>query len=219
MEIITTHLNADFDGLASMIAAHKLYPDAELAFAGSQEKNLRTFLANSTRVYQFQRQKNIDMAKVTRLILVDTRQPSRLGNFAKCLNNPGISIHIYDHHPDLPGDLRGDYEDIRPIGSTATIFTKIFRERKIEVDKDEATILAMAIYEGPQAPDRFVIKVLFEDVEKLSLTCNFPELADHFSAGNIDWATRDGDSNYRFDLFGDNSFELISSKVTIQREH
>lgn len=147
MEIITTHLNADFDGLASMIAAHKLYPDAILAFAGSQEKNLRTFLTNSTRVYQFQRQKNIDMAEVTRLILVDTRQPSRIGNFAKCLDNPGISVHIYDHHPELPGDLKGDYEDIRPIGSTATIFTKIFRKKDIPVDQEEATILAMAIYE------------------------------------------------------------------------
>ena len=79
MEIITTHLNADFDGLASMIAARKLYPDAELAFAGSQETSLRKFLATSTRVYQFQRQKNIDLKKVTRLILVDTRRsgPSR----------------------------------------------------------------------------------------------------------------------------------------------
>ncbi len=147
MEIITTHLNADFDGLASMIAAHKLYPDAELVFAGSQEKDLRNFLANSTRVYQFQRQKNIDMARVTRLILVDTRQPSRIGNFRKCLNNPGLSVHIYDHHPELPGDLKGDYEDIRPVGSTATVFTQIFRERNIDVDQDEATILAMAIYE------------------------------------------------------------------------
>jgi len=147
MEIITTHLNADFDGLASMIAARKLYPDAELAFAGSQEKNLRNFLADSTRVYQFQKQKNIDLDKVTRLILVDTRQPGRLGNFAKCLNNPGISVHIYDHHPELPGDLKGDLEEVRPVGSTATVFTQIFRERDIEVDRDEATVLAMAIYE------------------------------------------------------------------------
>lgn len=147
MEIITTHLNADFDGLASMIAAQKLYPDAKLVFAGSQEKDLRNFLATTTRVYQFQRQKNIDLAKVTRLILVDTCQPGRIGNFAKCLDNPGISIHIYDHHPKLPGDLKGDYEDIRPVGSTATVFVKIFRGKNIEVDPDEATILAMAIYE------------------------------------------------------------------------
>ncbi|MFO7604814.1 MAG: CBS domain-containing protein, partial [Desulfurivibrionaceae bacterium] len=147
MEIITTHLNADFDGLASMIAAKKLYPNAELSFAGSQEKNLRNFLANSTRVYQFQRQKNIDLDKVTRLILVDTRQSGRIGNFAKCLDNPGLTIHIYDHHPELPGDLKGDYEEIRAVGSTATIFTQLFREKNIEVDREEATILAMAIYE------------------------------------------------------------------------
>lgn len=147
MEIITTHLNADFDGLASMIAAQKLYPDAALVFAGSQEKDLRNFLATTTRVYQFQRQKNIDLATVTRLILVDTCQPGRIGNFVKCLDNPGISIHIYDHHPKLPGDIKGDYEDIRPVGSTATVFIKIFQEKNIEVDPEEATIMAMAIYE------------------------------------------------------------------------
>jgi len=38
MRIITSHLNADFDSLASMIAAQKLYPDALLTFPGSQEK-------------------------------------------------------------------------------------------------------------------------------------------------------------------------------------
>lgn len=147
MEIITTHLNADFDGLASMIAARKLYPEAELVFAGSQERNLRRFLANSTKVYQFQRQKNIAIDKVKRLILVDTRQPGRIGNFAKCLKNPGISIHIYDHHPPLPGDIKGDLEEIKAVGATATIFTQIFRKKNIAVDQDEATILAMAISE------------------------------------------------------------------------
>jgi tRNA nucleotidyltransferase (CCA-adding enzyme) len=147
MEIITTHLNADFDGLASMIAARKLYPEAEMSFAGSQESNLRKFLANSPRVYQFQRQKNIAMDKVTRLILVDTRQASRIGNFSECLNNPGVSVHIYDHHPTLPGDIRADFEDVRAVGSTSTIFTQIFRERSIDIDKEEATLLAMAIYE------------------------------------------------------------------------
>ena len=42
-EVITTHVNADFDALASMIAAGKLYPEAALVFPGSQEKNLRNF--------------------------------------------------------------------------------------------------------------------------------------------------------------------------------
>jgi hypothetical protein len=42
-DVITTHLNADFDALASMIAAKKLYPEATLVFPGSQERNLRNF--------------------------------------------------------------------------------------------------------------------------------------------------------------------------------
>jgi len=41
LTVITTHINADFDALASMLAAQKLYPDALVVFPGSQEKNLR----------------------------------------------------------------------------------------------------------------------------------------------------------------------------------
>jgi tRNA nucleotidyltransferase (CCA-adding enzyme) len=48
MEVITTHTNADFDSLASMLAAKKLYPNALLVFAGSQERSLRDFFIHST---------------------------------------------------------------------------------------------------------------------------------------------------------------------------
>ncbi len=148
MEVITTHMNADFDSLASMVAAKKFYPDAVMAFAGSQEKNIREFFAQSSQYFlDFKRQKQIPLKKVTRLILVDTRQARRLGNFAKCLKNPGIEVHIYDHHPDAPDDLKGDYEVIRSVGSTSTIFVQLFREKGIAVSKDEATLLSMGIYE------------------------------------------------------------------------
>ena len=148
MEVITTHMNADFDSLASMVAAKKLYPDAVMAFAGSQEKNIREFFAQASDYFlDFKRQKQIPLNKVTKLILVDARQASRLGNFAKCLQNPGIKLHIYDHHPDTPDDLKGDVEVIRPVGSTSTIFVQLFREKGISVTKDEATLLSMGIYE------------------------------------------------------------------------
>lgn len=148
MEVITTHLNADFDGLASMVAARKLYPDAVMAFAGSQEKNIREFFVQSSHYFfDFKRQKQIPLDKVTKLILVDTRQARRIGNFAKCLKNKGIQIHIYDHHPDAPDDLHGDVEVIRPVGSTSTIFTQLFREKNIVLTSDEATLLSMGIYE------------------------------------------------------------------------
>ncbi|MFC1826775.1 CBS domain-containing protein [Thermodesulfobacteriota bacterium] len=148
MEVITTHMNADFDSLASMVAAKKFYPDAVMAFSGSQEKNIRDFFTQSSRYsLDFKRQKQIPLNKVTKLILVDTRQARRLGNFAKCLKNSGIELHIYDHHPDTPDDLKGDVEFIRPVGSTSTIFAQLFREKEISITKDEATLLSMGIYE------------------------------------------------------------------------
>lgn len=147
MEVITTHLNADFDSMASMIAAKKLYPKAILSFSGSQEKNLRKFFVQSLMIYDFQRIKNIELDKVSKLIVVDTRLASRIGNFAKCLENPGIQVHLYDHHPDTPDDMKGDVEVVRPVGSTATVFVEIFKAKNIIIDKDEATLLALAEHE------------------------------------------------------------------------
>ena len=81
LTVITTHVNADFDALASMLAAQKLYPEALVVFPGSQEKNLKNFFINSM-AYLFNMAEigDIDFAKVGRLVLVDTRQPGRIGS-------------------------------------------------------------------------------------------------------------------------------------------
>lgn len=148
MDIITTHINADFDALAAMVAAKKIYPKAELCFSGAQEKNLRGFLGQSGQLqYEFKRIKQIPLDEVSCLILVDTRLASRLGNFSQCLQNPGIKLHIYDHHPDTPEDLHGEVEIIRPSGSTTTIFIQILREKNIPITAEEATLFALGIYE------------------------------------------------------------------------
>ncbi len=148
MDVITTHINADFDGLAAMIAAKKLYPEAELVFAGSQEKNVRDFLAQEfSNIYEFKKIKHIDMQAVTRLIVVDTRHPDRIGRLQECLDNPDLELHLYDHHPDSPEDMRGSVEVVEPVGSTTTIFEKIFQERGIKITGEEATLMALGIYE------------------------------------------------------------------------
>jgi tRNA nucleotidyltransferase (CCA-adding enzyme) len=111
LTIITSHINADFDALASMLAAQKLYPDALVVFPGSQEKNLRNFFIKSM-VYLFNMVniKDVDLLHLKRLVLVDTKQPSRIGKFADILDRPDIDIHIYDHHPPMDNDIKGDYE-------------------------------------------------------------------------------------------------------------
>jgi tRNA nucleotidyltransferase (CCA-adding enzyme) len=148
MEVITTHVNADFDAFASMVAAKKLYPNAVLAFAGSQEKSLRDFfLSSALYAFKWEKLKDIDLKKVTRLILVDIRQKNRIGKFASIVDKPGVDLHIYDHHPPAKDDLHGSQEVIREVGATVTILCQMLKKKKIPLLPDEATIMMLGIYE------------------------------------------------------------------------
>jgi len=147
-EVITTHVNADFDSLSSMVAAKKLYPNAIIVFPGSQEKSLRNFLMHSmSYLYDFAKIKQIDMNAIRRLILVDTRQKSRIGKFAELVNNKQVEVHIFDHHSDSDDDIHGDEEYIRDVGSTTTILTQIIKERGVSITPDDATIMLLGIHE------------------------------------------------------------------------
>ncbi|MCF8146679.1 MAG: CBS domain-containing protein [Deltaproteobacteria bacterium] len=147
-EVITTHINADFDALSSMLAASKLYPGATLVFPGSQEKNLRNFFINSVSyLFNFAKVKQVDLGHIKRLILVDTRQKSRIGKFARLADHKDVEIHIYDHHPDSSDDIRGDVEVIRRTGSATAILTRLLQEKDIPVTPDEATIMCTGIHE------------------------------------------------------------------------
>jgi tRNA nucleotidyltransferase (CCA-adding enzyme) len=146
VDIITSHTNADFDSLASMVAAKRMYPDAEIVFPGSQEKKLRDFL-EAFHPIEIKRIRDIDLSKVTRLIIVDTKIPGRIGPLADLLSGKKIKIHIYDHHPFSKGDIRGEVEKIESVGATATIFTELLKTRRLHPTPIEATILALGIYE------------------------------------------------------------------------
>lgn len=148
MDVITTHVNADFDTIASMLAAQKLYPDAVCVLPGAPEESVKGFLVQSA-FYSLplRKPRDIDLDKVTRVILVDIRNSARLGMFARLVGKPGVEFHIYDHHPDDASDIRGDVEVVRRVGSTTTILVKILMERGIPISADEATVMMLGIYE------------------------------------------------------------------------
>ncbi len=148
MDVITTHVNADFDCLGSMIAAKRLYPQAEMVFAGAQERSLREFFVKSALyAHGFKRIRDIDLNRITRLILVDVRQSDRIGPFGEVASRGDVEIHIYDHHPTGQSDLRGAVEVIEPVGSTVTVLSHIFMEQGIEPDPDEATMMMLGLFE------------------------------------------------------------------------
>ncbi|MFK5925789.1 MAG: CBS domain-containing protein [Desulfuromusa sp.] len=148
MDVIATHVNADFDGLGAMIAAKRLYPEAVLVFPGGQERGLRDFLLYSTLyAYDVKRIRDIDLSQVTRLILVDVRNAARIGQFAEIINNPDLEVHIYDHHPVDEHTIQGQVEVIQEVGATTTIMTQLFIERGIVPTPDESTMMMLGLYE------------------------------------------------------------------------
>jgi tRNA nucleotidyltransferase (CCA-adding enzyme) len=148
LTVITTHANADFDALASLLAAQKLYPGARIVFPGSQERNLKNFFISSL-AYLFDMTEigAIDIRRIARLVLVDTRQPGRIGKLAQALETPGLEIHIYDHHPAGPNDVRGTVEVCEPTGANVTLLVEAIQARGIEVSPEEATIMCLGLYE------------------------------------------------------------------------
>ncbi len=148
MEIITTHLEADFDGLASMVAASKLYPDAKLVLPGGAQSRERAYLANHP--VPLTPVTDLTLADITRLILVDTDHQDRLGQLEKAIKNQSVSIHIWDHHPLEPSNplaARAELLKLEPVGATITLLCEELQARSLPWTPEEATLFAIALYE------------------------------------------------------------------------
>ncbi|RMD60156.1 MAG: hypothetical protein D6828_00410, partial [Nitrospirae bacterium] len=147
MHLITTHENADFDALASVVGIKKLYPNALVSLPGSQEKEVREFLSIFPLPFEIKNPRDIDLNEVELLILVDCRSPSRIGLFKELFRKKGLRLHIYDHHPKREMDITPEKEVIEEVGAATTIIVELLRKRHIPITPFEATIMAIGIYE------------------------------------------------------------------------
>lgn len=148
MEIITTHLEADFDGLASMVAAQKLYPEAHLVLPAGAQSSERAYLAEHD--LSITALSSLNIPDITRLILVDAQHQDRLGPLEKSLENQHLSVHIYDHHPmETTNPLlpRADYCKVESVGATITLLCEELQARALTWTPEEATLFAIALYE------------------------------------------------------------------------
>ena len=151
MKIITTHIGADFDSLASMVAAKKLYPGARACFSGSAGRNVREFLKRTPGRWEILTPSQVEMDKITMLIVVDARSPARIASFAGILDRPGLEVHVYDHHAAVQEEIEASFSLIEPVGATTTILVEKLLEREIPISPQEATLFAMGIFEDTGA--------------------------------------------------------------------
>jgi tRNA nucleotidyltransferase (CCA-adding enzyme) len=147
VKVITSHMGNDFDSLASMVAAQKLYPGAVLCLSGSASRTVREFLKKHGDRWTVATPRKINFEEITMLIVVDARSKSRIGPFASLLGKKDIPVHVYDHHPPSADDIDGEYMVIEPVGAATTLMVEILLEKGIPVSSHEATLFATGIYE------------------------------------------------------------------------
>jgi tRNA nucleotidyltransferase (CCA-adding enzyme) len=151
MQVVTTHHNADFDGLASMVAVRKLYPDVRLVLSGGAQETVHAFL--SAHDLNLTKLKDLDLAQVSTLILVDTHEPERIGPFKQCWLDPKVEVQVFDHHgadscrTGIPVPGKTISQVIETVGATVTMLIERVRDAGVPVTPLEATVLALGLYD------------------------------------------------------------------------
>ncbi|MGD2114111.1 MAG: CBS domain-containing protein, partial [Acidobacteriota bacterium] len=152
MELLTTHLGADFDAYASVLVARRLHPEARVFFPGSKEESVRRFeegpLGRDLAADEL-RHKEVDPAAIRRIILCDAVQRDRIGVVGEWLERyPEIEVWAYDHHePDEDAiPTAGGVVD-PDAGSTCTILCELCERDGHVLTPREASLLLLGIYE------------------------------------------------------------------------
>lgn len=143
MHVILGHENADFDSVAAMLGAYKLYPDGLPVLPARMNANVARFIGLYRNGLPFVTRDDLPSGgKIEQVTLVDThRTPQLKGIKAK------TPIHIIEHHP-LTREL-APHETFTGeiIGATTTLLVEQIQAQNIPLTPLEATLLALGIYE------------------------------------------------------------------------
>jgi tRNA nucleotidyltransferase (CCA-adding enzyme) len=148
VEVITTHTNTDFDAFASLLAARRLFPDAVAALPGSLNRNVRDFYRLHADELDLAEPGRIDPAEITRLIVVETLHPDRLGEFEPVARGGRVAAIAFDHHASEDPDWIAPANVVRSDDAAlTTTLVGILAERELEPTPLEATVFALGIHE------------------------------------------------------------------------
>ncbi len=146
VQVITTHVNTDFDGLGAMLAAAMLYPQAALYFPGQLSRPVREFYSLYKDSLPIKAPEMLNLDTVSELIIVDTQQASRLGRFKALLDRPDVQVTIYDHHPAPSEPITGATLYHAEVGAVTSYLVNELQARDLQTNQLEATVMALGIY-------------------------------------------------------------------------
>lgn len=147
MDVVVTHVNADFDALGGLVGAGRLYPGAVLVLPGGESPGVHDFLSIHREVLAPRVPADIEAEAIRRVIVVDTCSRRRLGLAAGWLDLPDVEVHLYDHHVAAECDVKAGYQRLEPWGAVSSVVAHCLRERQESLTAFEATAILLGIYE------------------------------------------------------------------------
>jgi len=147
MQVVVGHANPDFDAYAATVAATKLFPGSTGVFLGTQNVNVREFHNLHEEFLEFTDLKSLDLSAITSLVMVDTRDPDRLGELASVARRGDVSVIVYDHHQPQAGDITDADDRSVDTGASTSILVHALQDRGVSLSPLEASVMLLGIHE------------------------------------------------------------------------
>jgi len=146
LTIIVTHDYADFDALAALVAAAKIYPESKALLPEGMEPEAALFVEEYGEGLPLYRQEQIDGAAAFQIaVVVDTRRKRQLAPFLPLLER-AAEVHIFDHHPPAEDDIEGNEIRVEQVGAVTTLLVEEIRHRRLPLSEAEVLLFMLGIY-------------------------------------------------------------------------
>lgn len=142
MDAILTHENADFDALAALLGARKIYPAALAILPRRLNRNVRDFYALYCDALPFIQPEDLPKQTFRQVLMVDTQGVQSVRGVT-----PKTRVHFIDHHPLARALKNGMTFFGGETGATTTLFVEQISEKDFPLTPIEATLLLLGIYE------------------------------------------------------------------------
>ncbi len=146
MILVTTHVNTDFDALASMVAAAFLHPGATRLVPSHVQPAVRDFLAVHWDLLRLNHRDSVDLAEVNELVVTDTSSWERLDNMKELTSRADLPVTVWDHHM-AGGSIAAAEEHREEVGAAVTLLLEHFQARDTPFSPIHATLFLLGIYD------------------------------------------------------------------------
>ncbi len=183
MQIITTHTNTDFDGLASMVACTFLYPGSVGYIPSHMAPEVKSFLSIHQDMLFIETRKHLDPEQVDSLIIVDTNNWQRLDRLESLYERRAeLEVICWDHH--MAGvTIKSGGGRREEVGATVTLLLEEMQRRDTAFTPMHATLFLLGIYDdtgclrfsSATARDAHMVAYLLENGADLNVVSSYLE--------------------------------------------